>query len=53
MPDGETLPILGHELADDELQWMKSVYAEFSKARAPVDVLQVHLRTELLHQVFG
>ena len=34
MPDGATLPVLDHELADDELQWMKSVYADFSKARA-------------------
>ena len=34
MPDGATLPVLDHELADDELQWMKSVYAKFSKARA-------------------
>ena len=32
MPDGATLPILDHELVDDEFQWMKSVYAEFSKA---------------------
>ena len=34
MPDGATLPVLDHELADDELHWMKSVYADFSKARA-------------------
>ena len=34
MPDGATLPVLDHELADDELQWMKAVYADFSKARA-------------------
>ena len=34
MPDGETLPVLDHELADDELQWMKCVYADFSNARA-------------------
>ncbi|MFN8701585.1 MAG: LysR substrate-binding domain-containing protein, partial [Rhodospirillales bacterium] len=31
---GATLPVLDHELADDELQWMKSVYADFSQARA-------------------
>ncbi len=30
MPD---LPMLDHELADDEIQWMKSVYVDFSKAR--------------------
>ena len=34
MPDGAALPVLDHELADDELQWMKSVYADFNKARA-------------------
>src|SRR5512139_997766 len=34
MPDGAALPVLDHELADDELQWMKAVYADFSKARA-------------------
>jgi len=34
MPDGATLPVLDHELADDEIEWMKSVYADFSKARA-------------------
>ena len=33
MPDGAALPVLDHELADDELQWMKSVYADFSKAK--------------------
>ena len=32
LPDGATLPVLDHELADDELQWMKSVYADFSMA---------------------
>jgi hypothetical protein len=37
MPDGATLPVLDHKLADDELQWMKSVYAEFSKVRAAAD----------------
>ncbi len=29
-----TIPVLDHELADDETQWMKSVYADFSQARA-------------------
>ncbi|MSP01691.1 MAG: hypothetical protein EXR07_11680 [Acetobacteraceae bacterium] len=28
------IPMLDHELADDELQWTKSVYDEFSKVRA-------------------
>ena len=34
MPDGAALPVLDHELADDELHWMRSVSADFSKARA-------------------
>lgn len=34
MPDGAALPVLDHALADDELEWMKAVYADFSKARA-------------------
>src|SRR5688500_5900258 len=34
MRDGAALPVLDHDLADDELQWMKSVYTDFSKARA-------------------
>jgi hypothetical protein len=54
MTDGVTLSVLDHELADDELQWMKSVYVEFSKARVaagpkfnPKEVLRAILaRTE-------
>jgi hypothetical protein len=41
------IPMLNHELADDEVQWMRSVYADFSAARAaagdsadPKDVLR-------------
>ena len=34
MPDSAALPVLDHDLADDELHWMKSVYADFQKARA-------------------
>lgn len=34
MPDAAALPVLDHELADDELRWMKAVYADFAKARA-------------------
>ena len=36
MSAAATIPMLDHELADDELQWMKSVYADFGKARAAV-----------------
>jgi hypothetical protein len=28
------MPLLDHELADDELAWMKAVYEDFGKARA-------------------
>lgn len=34
MPDGANIPVLDHDLADDEIAWMQSVYAEFSKAQA-------------------
>ena len=34
MPDGSSLPLLDHELADDELSWISGVYADFAAARA-------------------
>lgn len=34
MSDPTAIPLLDHELADDEFAWMKSVYADFSKLRA-------------------
>lgn len=34
MSEKPNIPLLDHELADDELAWMKTVYADFSKARA-------------------
>ena len=34
MSAAATIPMLDHELAADELQWTKSVYEEFRKARA-------------------
>jgi len=33
-PDGSSLPLLDHELADDEVSWIKGVYDDFAKARA-------------------
>ena len=34
MPEDPAIPLLDHELADDELAWMQAVYADFSKLRA-------------------
>jgi hypothetical protein len=34
MSDQPAIPLLDHELADDELAWMKAVYDDFSKIRA-------------------
>ena len=56
MSSGAILPILDHELADDEVEWMKSVHADFSKARAtagpefnPKDALRAILAREEYH----
>ena len=34
MSDPSSLPVLDHELAEDELAWVKAVYDDFHKARA-------------------
>jgi hypothetical protein len=34
MPQEANIPLLDHELAEDELSWMKSVYQDFDKIRA-------------------
>ena len=34
MTEEATIPLLDHELADDEVAWMKAVYGDFSKLRA-------------------
>ena len=34
MPEEPNIPLLDHELAEDELTWMKSVYQDFDKIRA-------------------
>jgi hypothetical protein len=34
MSDAASIPLLDHELAEDELAWMKGVYGEFDKLRA-------------------
>ncbi len=34
MTEDPALPLLNHELADDELAWMQAVYEDFGKIRA-------------------
>jgi hypothetical protein len=34
MAEGTSIQLLDHELADDELKWVKGVYNDFSKARS-------------------
>ncbi len=34
MPAEASIPLLDHELADDELAWMKAVYRDFNEIRA-------------------
>ena len=34
MPDAPEIPLLDHELADDEIAWMRDVYTEFNNLRA-------------------
>jgi hypothetical protein len=34
MPEQSSIPLLDHELAEDELAWMKAVYQDFGKIRA-------------------
>jgi hypothetical protein len=50
MAEESSLPLLDHELASDELAWMKGVYADFTKARAsfsdPKDALRDVLSRE-------
>jgi hypothetical protein len=34
MADGSDIPLLDHQLADDELAWADAIYQDFSRARA-------------------
>ena len=34
MPDGSNVQLLDHDLADDELKWVKGIYEDFAAARA-------------------
>ena len=34
MADASSIPLLDHELADDELTWVKGIHEDFAKARA-------------------
>jgi hypothetical protein len=47
MSNDPSIPLMDHELAPDEIAWMQSVYAEFSKARASIADPKEALRTVL------
>ncbi len=48
-----TIPLLDHELAQDELDWMRDVYAAFDAARASHDDPREALRAVLGRPEFG
>ena len=51
MPE-QSLPLLNHELAEDELAWMKAVYDDFSKARTSSANLKDALRDVLAREEY-
>ncbi len=54
MPENPGLPILDHQLADDELAWMRSVYADFAALRtAAAEQGQAFNPKEALRAVLG
>ena len=54
MADEEGLPLLDHQLADDELGWVKAVYADFAAARAGFAGREVEFDPkETLREVLG
>jgi hypothetical protein len=52
MSEGSSLELLDHELAADELAWMKSVYSDFTKARASFDDPKDALRDVLAREEY-
>jgi hypothetical protein len=54
MPDGASIPRLDHELADDELAWMRAVHEDFVKLRAAFSGREKEFNPkEALREVLG
>ncbi len=54
MPDGSSIPLLDHELADDELAWVGRVYEDFRAARAGFSGWETEFNPkEALREVLG
>jgi hypothetical protein len=54
MSEASGIPLLDHELADDELAWMKAVYEDFDKIRASFSGRETEFDPkEALRQVLG
>jgi hypothetical protein len=52
MAEDANVPLLDHELAEDELAWMQGVYADFSKLRASHDNPKDALRDVLSREQY-
>jgi hypothetical protein len=54
MPEVSSIPLLDHELADDELAWVRGVQADFAAARAEFAGSEKRFNpTEALREVLG
>ncbi|MDR3529817.1 MAG: hypothetical protein P4L90_04550, partial [Rhodopila sp.] len=54
MSEEANIPLLDHELAEDELTWMKAVYEDFSKIRAAFSSRESDFNPkEALREVLG
>ena len=52
MTDNADIPLLDHELAEDELAWMRAVYADFGKLRVSYDNPKDALRDVLSREQY-
>jgi hypothetical protein len=52
MAEDTNIPLLDHELAEDELAWMRAVYADFSKLRGSYDNPKDALRDVLSREQY-
>jgi hypothetical protein len=54
MADASNLPLLDHELAEDELKWIDGVYKDFTAAQAGLSALEKEFSPkETLREVLG